>query len=154
MENELFQYLNIQDEYTDKIETFAKCVVKAAKAVHAASETSEKKCCEARRALNSGSIECMRTVIQCYICQYGADWVRFRDVKIQRMDRTTYEQLSIDELQRQLRIIIALVYKSTAFKTGCKESFKTCVKSELERSGIFTKKELEQLDCLEMAFKS
>lgn len=154
MENELFQYLNIQDEYADKIETFAKCVVKAAKAVHAASKTAERKCREAQQALNSGSIERMRAVIQCYIRQYGADWLHFRDVKIQCIDRAAYEQLSIDDLQRQLRIIIALVYKSTAFKTGCKEGFKACVKRELEISGVFTKKELEQLDWLEMAFKS
>lgn len=140
MENERFQYLNIHDEYADKIETFAKCVVKAAKAVHAASEISEKKCCEARRALNSGSIERMRTVIQCYIRQYGADWLHFRDVKIQCMDRAAYEQLSIDELQRQLRIIVALIYKSTAFKTGCKEVFKICVKKRAGAIGCFYKK--------------
>ena len=34
MESNQAQCLKIQDKYADKVETFAKCVVKAAKAVH------------------------------------------------------------------------------------------------------------------------
>lgn len=154
MKSNQVQCLKIQEKYAAKIETFAKCVVKAAKAVHAVSETSEVKCQKAQQALDSGNMNLMRIVIQKYIRRYGEDWSHFGDVQFQCIDQATYEQLSIDELRRQLQGIVALVYKDTAFKTGCKEVFKTCVKSELESSGIFTKKELEQLDYLEMAFEA
>lgn len=153
MESNQAQCLKIQEKYADKIETFAKCVVKAAKAVHAISDTSEIKCREAQQALDSENMDLMRIVIQKYIRQYRADWSHFSDVRFRYIDQATYEQLPKEELRRQLQAIIALVYKDTAFKTGCKEVFKTHVKCELENSGAFTKKELNQLDCLEIAFE-
>ncbi len=154
MESNQAQCLKIQDKYADKVETFAKCVVKAAKAVHAVSETSEIKCQEVQKALDSENMDLMRVVIQKYIRKYRVDWSHFSDVRFRYIDQATYEQLPMDELRRQLQGIIALVYKDTAFKTGCKEVFKTCVRCELENSGAFTKKELNQLDYLEMAFEA
>lgn len=81
MESNQAQCLKIQDKYADKVETFAKCVVKAAKAVHAVSETSEIKCQEVQKALDSENMDLMRVVIQKYIRKYRVDWSHFSDVR-------------------------------------------------------------------------
>ena len=44
MDNNQLQYIKIQSQYTDKVEQFEKCVVKAAKLTHAIADTAEKKC--------------------------------------------------------------------------------------------------------------
>ena len=58
MDNNQLQYIKIQSQYADKVEQFEKCVVKAAKLTHAIADTAEKKCKQARMAMESGNIEC------------------------------------------------------------------------------------------------
>lgn len=123
MDNNQLQYIKIQSQYADKVEQFEKCVVKAAKLTHAIADTAEKKCKQARMAMESGNIDVMRNTIQQYICQYGRDWSRFRDVRIQLVDGNTYAQLSAVDLIQQLHCVITLVYKDTALKTVNKEVF-------------------------------
>ena len=145
MDNNQLQYIKIQSQYADKVEQFEKCVVKAAKLTHAIADTAEKKCKQARMAMESGNIDVMRNTIQQYICQYGRDWSRFRDVRIQLVDGNTYAQLSAVDLIQQLHCVITLVYKDTAFKTVNKEVFRECVKSLLKQSKMFTDKELDAM---------
>ena len=57
-------------------------------------------------AMESGNIDVMRNTIQQYICQYGRDWSRFRDVRIQLVDGNTYAQLSAVDLIQQLHWLI------------------------------------------------
>ena len=87
----------------------------------------------------------MRNTIQQYIFQYGQDWSRFRDVRIQLVDGNTYAQLSAVDLIQQLHCVITLVYKDTALKTVNKEAFRECVKSLLKQSKMFTGKELDTM---------
>lgn len=145
MDNNQLQYIKIQSQYADKVEQFEKCVVKAAKLTHAIADTAEKKCKQARMAMESGNIDVMRNTIQQYICQYGQDWSRFRDVRIQFVDGNTYAQLSAVDLIQQLHCVITLVYKDTALKTVNKEAFQECVKSLLKQSKMFTDKELDAM---------
>lgn len=56
MDNNQLQYIKIQSQYADKVEQFEKCVVKAAKLTHAIADTAEKKCKQARMAIESGNI--------------------------------------------------------------------------------------------------
>ena len=121
MDNNQLQYIKIQSQYADEVEQFEKCVVKAAKLTHAIAD------------------------IQQYICQYGRDWSRFRDVRIQLVDGNTYAQLSAVDLIQQLHCVITLVYKDTALKTVNKEAFRECVKSLLKQSKMFTDKELDAM---------
>ena len=58
MDNNQLQYIKIQSQYADKVEQFEKCVVKAAKLTHAIADTAEKKCKQARMAIESGNIDC------------------------------------------------------------------------------------------------
>jgi len=60
MDNNQLQYIKIQSQYADKVEQFEKCVVKAAKLTHAIADTAEKKCKQARMAMESGNIDVMR----------------------------------------------------------------------------------------------
>ena len=145
MDNNQLQYIKIQSQYADKVEQFEKCVVKAAKLTHAIADTAEKKCKQARMAMESGNIDVMRNTIQQYICQYGRDWSRFRDVRIQLVDGNTYAQLSAVDLIQQLHCVITLVYKDTVLKTVNKEVFRECVKSLLKQSKMFTDKELDAM---------
>ena len=145
MDNNQLQYIKIQSQYADKVEQFEKCVVKAAKLTHAIADTAEKKCKQARMAMESGNIDVMRNAIQQYICQYGQDWSRFRDVRIQFVDGNTYAQLSAVDLIQQLHCVITLVYKDTALKTVNKESLRKCLKSLLKQSKMFTDKELDAM---------
>ena len=55
MDNNQLQYIKIQSQYADKVEQFEKCVVKAAKLTHAIADTAEKKCEQARMAMESDS---------------------------------------------------------------------------------------------------
>ena len=57
MDNNQLQYIKIQSQYADKVEQFEKCVVKAAKLTHAIADTAEKKCKQARMAMESGTGE-------------------------------------------------------------------------------------------------
>ena len=145
MDNNQLQYIKIQSQYADKVEQFEKCVVKAAKLTHAIADTAEKKCKQARMAMESGNIDVMRNTIQQYICQYGQDWSRFRDVRIQLVDGNTYAQLSAVDLIQQLYCVITLAYKDTALKTVNKEAFRKCIKSLLKQSKMFTDKELDAM---------
>ena len=145
MDNNQLQYIKIQSQYADKVEQFEKCVVKAAKLTHAIADTAEKKCKQARMAMESGNIDVMRNTIQQYICQYGQDWSRFRDVRIQLVDGNTYAQLSAVDLIQQLHCVITLVYKDTALKTVNKEACRESVKSLLKQSKMFTDQELDAM---------
>ena len=64
MDNNQLQYIKIQSQYADEVEQFEKCVVKAAKLTHAIADTAEKKCKQARMAMESGNIDVMRNTIQ------------------------------------------------------------------------------------------
>ena len=123
MDNNQLQYIKIQSQYAGKVEQFEKCIVKAAKLTHAIADTAEKKCKQARIAMESGN----------------------RDVRIQLVDGNTYAQLSAVDLIQQLHCVITLVYKDTALKTVNKEAFRECVKSLLKQSKMFTDKELDAM---------
>ena len=143
MDNNQLQYIKIQSQYADKVEQFEKCVVKAAKLTHTIADTAEKKCKQARMAMEWGNLDVMRNTIQQYIYQYGQDWSR--GIQIQLVDGDTYAQLSAIDLIQQLHCIITLVYKDTALKTVNKEAFRECVKSLLKQSKVFTDKELDAM---------
>ena len=145
MDNNQLQYIKIQSQYADKVEQFEKCVVKAAKLTHTIANTAERKCKQARMAMESDNLDVMRNTIQQYIYQYGQDWTRFRGVQIQLVDGDTYAQLSAADLIQQLHCIITLIYKDTALKTVNKEAFRECVKSLLKQSKLFTDKELDAM---------
>ena len=85
-------------------------------------------------AMESGNIDVMRNTIQQYICQYGRDWSRFRDVRIQLVDGNTYAQLSAVDLIQQLHCVITLVYKDTALKTVNKEHPGGCTKQAVKET--------------------
>lgn len=143
MDNNQLQYIKIQSQYADKVEQFEKCVVKAAKLTHTIADTAEKKCEQARMAIASGNLDVMWNTIQQYIYQYRQDWSRFRDVRIQHIDRQTYSQLSAADLIQQLHCIIALIYKDTGLKSVNREAFRECFKSLLKQSKLLTDKELD-----------
>ena len=145
MNNNQLQYIKIQSQYVDKIEQFEKCVVKAVEKTHTIADTAEKKCKQARMAMESGNLDVMRNTIQQYIYQYGQDWSRFRGIQIQLVDGDTYARLCDADLIQQLHCIITLVYKDTALKTVNKEAFRECVKSLLKQSKVFTDKELDAM---------
>lgn len=64
MDNTQLQYIKIQSQYANKLEQFEKCIVKAAKEAHSLADTAEKKCEQARAALESGDMEVMWNTIQ------------------------------------------------------------------------------------------
>ena len=69
-------------------------------------------------AMESGNIDVMRNTIQQYICQYGQDWSRFRDVRIQLVDGNTYAQLSAVDLIQQLHCVITLGVQGYCVENG------------------------------------
>ena len=141
MDNTQLQYIKIQSQYADKLEQFEACIVKAAKEAHSLADTAEKKCEQARAALESGDMDVMWHTIQQYISRYGQDWSRFQGVQLQRIDAYTLAQLSAADLIRQLHCIIILVYEDTGLKSASKEAFQKCTKRLLKQSKMFTDKE-------------
>ena len=145
MDSIRLRYIKIQSQYADKLEQFEMCIVKAVKEAHSLAGTAEKKCEQARAALESANKEVMRNTIQQYISRYGQDWSHFQGVQIQRLDEYTYAHLSAADLIQQLHCIIILVYEDTGLKSAGKEAFQKCAKKLLKKSKVFTDKELNAM---------
>ncbi len=59
-----------------------------------------------------------------------------------RVDHKFYEQVTVEDIEKQVRIIIGYIYAREAANSAAKATFKSCLKSLMKKSGKFTDAEL------------
>ena len=142
---EEFQSLNAQnDERTLEI---SKILVKAAKETHAVITKSEAKCSAARRSIATRDKDAMWQTLQEYIRDY-ADFINsmsaWTGIVLHKVDKAMYDQLSPNDVENQLQIMIGFVYAKEAMDSVFQEPFKQCVEKFLKQSKLFDNSELKR----------
>ena len=61
------------------------------------------------------------------------------------VEREFYDQITVEDIEKQLRIIVGYIYAREAVNSAAKATFKDCLKKLLKKSGLFTDAELALL---------
>lgn len=142
---ESFQELQIcYEEKSLKAAEFAK---KAAEMTHTV-YTSNQKSQKALDAIKIHDKVVMWNTLQEYLREYSnfinsTSWIT--GLGLYRVDHKFYEQVTVEDIEKQLRIIIGYIYAREAANSAAKTTFKSCLKSLMKKSGKFTDAELKLL---------
>lgn len=142
MENN-YQSLTYSNE--EKVMTYVKAIIKAVNTTHKVNTISEMKSRKIREVIKSKDKELMWSTLQEYICHYF-DYIRQSNkIMLYAVDAEYYDNITVAHIERQLNIMIGIVYDYEAKHCVKNEVIKKCLESILKRSGIFTDKEIELL---------
>lgn len=143
---EEFQSLNAQND--ERSLEISRIFVKAANETHAVITKSEAKCSAARRSILTHDKGIMWQTLQEYIRDY-ADFINsmsvWTGIGLRLVDKAFYEQLSPNDVENQLQIMIGFIYAKEAMDSVLKETYKQCLKKLLKQSGLFDDHELKRL---------
>lgn len=67
------------------------------------------------------------------------------NVRVYSVDRTFYDTVEIQELNRQLRIVVGIVYLRDVYHTAASKMVKECLKKLAKNTGVLTDAQLELL---------
>lgn len=141
-----FQSLNAKNN--EKSLEVAKILVKAAKETHAVITKSDALSKSARESISTHNKEVMWKTLQDYISRY-ADFINssseLTGIVLYKVDREFYEQLTSNDVENQLQLMIGFVYAKVALDSVVKKTYEQCVKKLLKQSGMFSDSELRQL---------
>lgn len=112
--------------YTDeeKVLIFCKNIVKAVEKTREVVTKCEWMCHKANEALASKDKLTMWTVLQEYISRYKNLFTGVNGVQLIYVDADFYEKLTEDDIAKQLRIVIGVIYLSEAKKCAAHEAIK------------------------------
>lgn len=88
------------------------------------------------------------TVLQEYLKEYGAfinKTTLLTGVYVYQVNAAFYAEVNLQELDRQLQIMVGIVYLKEAVRAAVSETYKECLKKLLRKSGIFTEAQLNLL---------
>lgn len=88
------------------------------------------------------------TVLQEYLKEYGAfinKTTLLTGVYVYQVNEEFYDEVNMQELDRQLQIMVGIVYLKEAVRAAVSETYKECLKKLLRESGIFTEAQLNLL---------
>lgn len=88
------------------------------------------------------------TVLQGYLKEYGAfinKTTLLTGVYVYQVNAEFYAEVSLQELDQQLQIMVGIVYLKEAVRAAVSETYKECLKKLLRNSGIFTEAQLNLL---------
>lgn len=133
--------------YTDeeKVLIFCKNIVKAVEKTREVVTKCEWMCHKANEALASKDKLTMWTVLQEYISRYKNLFTGANGVQLIYVDADFYEKLTEDDIAKQLRIVIGVIYLSEAKKCAAHEAIKQCLKKLLKKTEVFSNREIELL---------
>lgn len=142
---ETFQELQIRyEEKSLKAAEFAKKAAEMTHTVYTANQKSQK----ALDAIKIRDKVVMWNTLQEYLREY-ADFINstslITGLGLYRVDHKFYEQVTVEDIEKQLRIIIGYIYAREAANSAAKATFKSCLKSLMKKSGKFTDAELALL---------
>ena len=139
------EYNHLQIDDQEKALEFFKSLKRAVEMTRTIGVKCENKTAKARDAMVSDDKNKMMRVLQEYIREYYDKITKTNYVRIVAIDKTTYEELTMQQLQLQLQIMIGFIYRYEAIHSAAKETIKKSLKKILEDSGNFTKREIEFL---------
>lgn len=133
--------------YTDeeKILTLCKNIVKAVEKTREVVAKSEMMCRKANDALALKDKRTMWNVLQEYIQKYYQLFTTANGVQLKRVDIDFYENITEEDVAKQLKIVIGLIYLNEAKHCAGQEAVKACFKKLLKQSGMFSDREVEVL---------
>lgn len=139
-------YVNKLD-YTDeeKVMEYCKNIIKAVEMTHEVVTKSKLRSKQANDAIATGDKIIMWNVLQEYLHNYHKLLAVSYGVCICQVDADFYNQVTEDDLEKQLKIVIGLIYAYEATHCVAKEKIKACFKKLLKKSGVFSDKEIERL---------
>lgn len=142
MEN---NFHNLQCSDDEKVMTYVKAIIKAVNMTHMVTAKAEIQSKKARDAIQSQNKEYMWSILQEYIHHYMQFINQSSKVCVFRVDNEYYDKVSVSEIERQLNIMIGIVYDYEAKHCAKNELIKKCLEKLLKQSGIYDKKEVEAL---------
>lgn len=142
---ETVQELQIHyEEKSLKVAEFAKKAAEMTHTVYTANQKSQK----ALGAIKIHDKVVMWNTLQEYLREYS-NFINstslITGLGLYKVDHTFYEQVTVEDIEKQLRIIIGYVYAREAANSAAKATFKSCLKSLMKKSGKFTDAELALL---------
>lgn len=140
---ECAQNLIYADE--EKVLTYCKNIVKAVEKTREVAAKSKMICRKANDALALKDKQTMWNVLQEYIHKYPQLFTMANGVQLKHVDFDFYENITEDDVAKQLKIVIGLIYLNEAKHCAGQEAVKACFKKLLKQSGMFSDREVEVL---------
>ncbi len=141
MEN---NYQNLQCADDEKVMEYIKAIIKAVDMTHQVATKSQMMSKKAREAIASKDKVFMWNTLQEYLHKYK-DFINAKSTMcICNVGMGFYNQVTVSEIEQQLKIMISVVYDYEAKQCIHNETIKQCMKKLLKASGMFTVKEIEQ----------
>lgn len=88
------------------------------------------------------------TVLQEYLKEYGAfinKTTSLTGVYVYQVNAEFFAEINLQELDRQLQIMVGIVYLKEAVRAAINVTYKECLKKLLRQSGMFTEAQLNFL---------
>ena len=88
------------------------------------------------------------TVLQEYLKEYGAfinKTTPLTGVYVYQVNAEFFAEINLQELDRQLQIMVGIVYLKEAVRAAINATYKECLKKLLRQSGMFTEAQLNFL---------
>lgn len=134
----------LQIQYEEKSLRAAELAKTAAELTHTVI-TAGRKSQKALDAIGTHDKETMWNTLQEYLREYS-DFINktalITGLCIYPVDREFYDQITVEDTEKQLRIIVGYVYAREAMGSAAKATFKACLKKLLKKSGEFTDSDL------------
>lgn len=133
--------------YTDeeKVITYCKNIVKAVEKTRDVVAQSKLKSRKIEEALQMKDKQIMWNVLQEYIHKHSELFTMANGVLLGRVDVDFYENVSEEDVAKQLEIVKGLIYLNEAKHCVAKETIKACFKKLLKQSDMFSDHEIEVL---------
>lgn len=137
----------LQIRYEEKSLKTAELAKKAAELTHTvcAANTKSQKAID---AIKTHDKVIMWNTLQEYLWEYS-NFINstslITGLGLYKVDREFYEQITNEDIEKQLRIVVGYIYAHEAANSVAKATFKSCLKSLMKKSGMFTDAELALL---------
>ena len=141
---------NLQDlqiRYEEKSLKAAELAKKAADMTHTVI-TAGRKSQKAIDAIDTRDKASMWNTLQEYLREYSNfinNTALIAGLCVYSVEREFYDQITVEDIEKQLRIIVGYIYAREAVNSAAKATFKDCLKKLLKKSGLFTDAELALL---------
>ena len=123
---EYAQNLTFTDE--EKALIICKNIVKAVEKTHEVSARSKFLSQKAQEAVRTGDKQIMWITLQKYIQKYQKIFTMANGIQIVRVNADYYENVTEEDIARQLNVVIGLIYLNEAKQCAAKETIKKCFK--------------------------
>lgn len=137
----------LQIQYEEKSLKAAKLAKTAAEMTHTVM-AAKRKSQKAFDAINLGNKTTMWNTLQEYLREYSdfiSSTAHITGLQMCRVNREFYNQVAVEDIKKQLQIVIGFIYAREATNSRAKAVFKDCLKKLLRKSGMFTEAELALL---------